>query len=202
MASQTEICNLTLTLLGELPITDITQDTKPARELNKLWNLRRDSCLRARLWKFAMTRTSLPASATTPAWGFSYYYDFPSDALRIVQVNDTFVGYDQSNYRTGETAEFAIEGRRIATDIAAPLKIRYVFRESDTTRWDACFVSYFAADLAEHACEAITGSSSKRADAVGAKVEALREAVRANVFETAPRHLADDSWLLARAAWG
>jgi hypothetical protein len=199
MASTVDIANSALTKLGESRITSLTDNVKGAREINAVFTLRRDKLLRTFNWSFAMERTTLPALVDTPSWGYSYLYQLPSDCLRVVLVDDIWVIPGLSNYMGGPDEEpFRIVGRKIETDIGAPLKIRYVKRETDASQFDACFVEVFAADLAHACCEAITQSNTKKAGLKDDLRTEIMEAIRANAIELPPQQIPDDSWIMSR----
>lgn len=199
MANQVQIVNSALTKLGATRITALTDNTKSAREMNAIYELRRDACLRAHNWNFAMERTSLSALSEAPSWGYSVAYQLPTDCLRVVQVNDIWVIPGSSDFIGGPDEEpFKIEGRKIVTDWSAPLKIRYIKRVTDASQYDATFVEFLASDLAHQACEALTQSNSKKASAEKDLERALLSAVRANAIELPPQPMPDDSWMAAR----
>jgi hypothetical protein len=198
MASQTAICNRALSKLGAARILTITDDVKAARELNSMWDIVRDGELRRNVWNFATTRTSLAALATTPAWGFTYEYQLPSDFIRVVQVNDSYYVANLTDYRTMQDVPYQIEGLKILTDYSAPLKLRYVQRIEDTQQWDAAFVEAFASRLAYECAEAITQSSTKKQEAFEDYKVAIRSAKLVDAIENPPEPLPDDSWLLSR----
>src|SRR5690606_18101386 len=123
--------------------------------------LRRDALLRAFNWNFAMKRASLPALADAPTWGYTYQYQLPSDCLMPVQVGEYYVIPGMADYIGGTDDEpFRIEGRTIATDWSAPLKIRYIRKVTNSGEFDALFVEALAADIAVHTCFAITQSNT------------------------------------------
>jgi hypothetical protein len=198
MASQTDICNRALSKLGEARILTITQDVKAARVLNDMWDIVRDGELRRNVWNFATARTSLAALATTPAWGFTYEYQLPSDFIRVVQVNDSYYVANMTDYRTMMDVPYQIEGLKILTNYNAPLKLRYVQRIEDTQQWDAAFVESFASRLAYECAEAITQSSTKKQEAFQDYRVAIREAKLVDAIENPPEPLPDSSWLLSR----
>jgi hypothetical protein len=199
MANSIDIVNSALTKLGAARITALTDNVKEAREMNAIYELRRDARLRAHNWNFAMERDSLPALSDAPAWGYTLAYQIPSDCLRVVQVNDIWVIPGLSDYMTGPDAEpFSIEGRKIVTDWSAPLKIRYIKRVEDASQFDALFCEVLACDLAFNACEALTQSNTKKEAAKADLRTAIIEAVRANAIELPPSHLPDDSWIMSR----
>ena len=199
MASNVQIANSALTKLGAARIMSLSDNKKEAREINAIFELRRDHLLRSHNWSFAMERTTLPALDDTPAWGYSYLYQLPTDCLRVVQVDDMWVVPGLADYTSGPDSEpYKITGRRIETDIGAPLKLRYVKRITDAGAFDAAFVEVFAADLADQVCEALTQSNTKRELTQRALKQALLEAVRANAIELPPEAIPDDSWILSR----
>ena len=198
MASQVEIANRALTKLGAARIISFGDDNKQARSVNSMFDVVRDAELRAHLWSFTIKRSSLPSLTTTPDWGYDYEYQLPSDCLRLLEVNDIYPGPNLSDYRNSSTQEYVIEGRKILTSEAAPLKIRYVSRVVDTTQWDATFVEAFACRLALEMCEDLTQSNTKKELLMSDYGRAIMMAVRANAIELPPKDLPDDSWAMSR----
>lgn len=198
MASQVEIANRALTKIGEARVLSLSDDLEAARSVNSLWDVVRDAELRARNWNFAISRTSLPALIAAPAWGFDRQFQLPSDCLRVLQVGEYFPGPSLSDYRSSSEAMWQIEGRKILTDMPAPLAIRYVARVEDTGQWDALFVEAFACRLAVELCERLTQSGGKKQIAWDEYKEAIRLAVRSDAIESPPEPLPDDSWMLSR----
>lgn len=199
MASSVDIANSALTKLGADRILNLSDDQKEAREINAIFTMRRDALLRAYFWSFAMERTQLSALATAPSWGYTTAYQLPSDCLRVVQVNDAWDVPGLADYIGGpDTEPYRIEGRKIVTDLSAPLKLRYVKQVTESGQFDAMFTEAFAIDLAYHACEAITQSSTKKEGLKDDKREAILLAIRANAIELPPQVIGDDSWVLSR----
>lgn len=199
MASNVEIANSALTKVGATRITALTDNIKAAREINAVFEIRRDYLLRTHNWSFAMTRTTLPALDDAPAWGYTSLYQLPTDCLRVVQVDDMWVVPGLADYTSGPDSEpYKITGRRIETDIGAPLKLRYIKRVTDPAQFDAAFVEVFASDLADQVCEALTQSNTKREATRAVLRQALLEAVRSNAIELPPEAIPDDSWILSR----
>ncbi|VVE74073.1 hypothetical protein PCA31118_04674 [Pandoraea captiosa] len=198
MASQTDICNRALTKVGAARITNINENSKPARVMSALWDTVRKAELRRRFWKFAIVRTTLPALSEKPAWGYNTAFQLPADFLRLVQVNDTFAVPAMTDYRDQDDSAYQIEGSQILTIFNAPLKIRYVQDVADPGKFDALFVEALASKLAYEACEEITQSLSKRQQAAEDYKQAMRDATLAGAIERAPQGFPDDSWMLIR----
>lgn len=198
MASETDIVNMALTLLGENRIMSMSDNSKPAREASALFALTRDSLLAGYTWSFAKARTQLSALVTAPLFGYASQFQLPSDCLRVVQVGDYHVGLDMTDYRGSPVREFEIEGRTILTNLSAPLNFRYIKRITDATQFAACFTTSFAAKLAEQLAEPLTQSDTKRARAGQAFDREISLAIRSNAIELPPEKLADDEWLMSR----
>lgn len=189
MASQTDICNQALTKIGADRILAITDDTKAASTLNAIWAIKRDAELAAQPWTFAIRRASLPASTTTPSFGWSYAYPLPSDYLAMVEVGEDYAFY------TGDPQPlFALEGGEVLTDQGSPLNIRYVSRVTNTGLYPALFAEALACRLAAELCESMTQSGPKREAAWAEHKKAIREARRVNAIEQPPRKIPPGSW--------
>lgn len=198
MASSVDIVNIALTLLGESRIMNLTDNTKPAREANAIFEYTRDALLGGFNWSFAKVRAQLPALVDVPEFGFDNKFQMPVDCLRLIFVGDYYVGADLTNYRGSDTSEFAIEGREILTNLAAPLNIRYIKKITDASQFSPNFTYALAAKLAVDLAEPLTQSETKAARAESRFMYEIRQAVRANAIELPPEKLPDDEWVLAR----
>lgn len=167
MASETGIVNRGLIALGESPITSLDDAVKAARLAKEIWPEIRDDVLRLHPWNCASRREALAALATTPAFEWAYEYSWPADALRILTVND-----EDWAARVGWT----VEGRKILTDWAAPLEVRFVFRQVDANTYDPLLRSALSARIAVELAMPLTQDRGKRADAEAAYKQALDDA--------------------------
>lgn len=202
MASQVEIMNMAIVLLGEQRISSPSEDIKPARELSAIWSMSRQALLRAYRWGFAMKRDSLAALSSTPLHQYAYQYLLPSDCLRVDFVGDYFAGASLTDYRTTDESLWAIaatdSGAVIETDLPAPLNIRYVSDVTVPTRFDALFAQALAAKLAVSVATSLSKSATIRDQVAQAFAAAISSAVAANAIERPPSPMADDSWMLTR----
>ena len=196
--SVTAVCNRALSKLGSARIVDITQDTKQARALSASFDLVRDLVLRSHRWTFALKRTTLAASATAPAFGFSLQYVLPSDFLQIDQVNDQFPLVNRDAYVSSELVDYAIEGNLLLTNFPAPLSLRYIASITDPTLWDVSFAEVLACKLAVELCEELTQSNEKRQMAQQEYRMALSMALRSNAAQRIPMLPPDGEWMNSR----
>lgn len=202
MASQVEIMNMAIVLLGEQRIASPSEDIKPARELSAVWDMTRQGLLRGYRWGFAMKRAALAALSTTPLHQYAYQFLMPSDCLRLDFVGDYFAGASLTDYRTSDESLWSIaatdSGSVIETDLPAPLNIRYVSDITNAARFDALFSQALAAKLAGVVAASLTKSATIRDQAAQAFGMAISQAVGTNAIERPPMPMADDSWILTR----
>lgn len=198
MASQVEVVNRALIKLGAARITSINDPVKGAQVMSALWDTVRRAELSKRYWTFAMQRTTLPALASPPAFGFANAYQLPPDYLKLAQVGDEYIAPGLADYRTQDDSPWQVEGGMLLTDFAAPLKLRYVRDITDTGAFVGQFVEVLAAKLAYEACYAITQSREGQQLAMTDYKTAVKEAAAGNAIEKPPQGMPDDSWVLGR----
>jgi hypothetical protein len=197
MATDVEIVNRALAKIGHKRITTLADATKEAREASAMFDIVRDALIRRYNWKFAIKRASVTVDATAPAWGFSKRYDIPSDCLRILQVGEVYP-LDLSDYVQVNTDWYTIEDGWILTDLASPLKIKYLYRVTDEAKFDATFVEAFACKLGMELAEVIAGSTGKTESLMRQFQMAIRDALAANAIEAHPARVGSDTWALSR----
>ena len=190
--SQTEIVNLALTRLGQDRVISINDDVEAARVMRSLWDFTRDAVLASYPWKFANKRTSLPALAAAPDYGWARQFTVPEECMRLVQVGDDYVFY------TGLLETFQLEGGVIMTDEAAPLRLRYVERVTNVGLWPVLFGRVVALQLAIDACEKLTTSSAKQGALNEAYALAVAQARKQSAIERPPQRVDHSDWLNAR----
>lgn len=197
-ASNVAIANLALTKLGDLRILNLTDNTKPAREVNAVFDMARDYLQRRFSWRFCIKRANLAADTSTPLWDWSYQYPVPTDCLRILQVGQWYPTPDLSDLISTGGQEYVLEGKYILSNQAGPLKLRYLSRVTDPVQFDTAFDMAFSAYLAYLVAEPLTASAEQKQMAYNDYRNAIKDAVIANAIENPPESLADQTWILAR----
>ncbi len=199
MASQAEIINRALTILGETArVVSIDDNSKIAREAKAVYSTSLRSLLAKHNWTFAKDRALIPALSAAPLFEYAYQYPIPTGALRILMVGEHYVGIDMTDYRGSPVEEYAIENGNILTNMGSPLRIKYIKEIADPGLFSAAFTSCFAAMLAVDLAEALTQSTGKQEIAMTKFRDELRDAVRCNAIEQPPVKVADDEWLISR----
>jgi len=197
MSSQTEVINVALTRLGEARILSVDDDTTLAADARAMWGLLLRAELRAHLWRFSLARAFLQLLATPPAFGFANRCALPADCLRLLQVGD-HTTVSLASFEGSAEGPWAVEGRTLLTNCAAPVPVRYIRLVEDVTQWDALFASCFAYRLAMELAEMRTQSNSKDERLERRYMADLRRALRAGALETPATRIPDGPYLAAR----
>jgi hypothetical protein len=151
--SDIDICCQALAMIGNDPITSLDGTDKPSATCKRFYSARRDELLVAHPWNFAMARASLAASATAPLWDFAYAYPLPADCLRVWRVN----AWDPMQ-------AWKVEAGTLITDLTAPLKVQYIARITDATKFSAGFAAALAARVAMDLARALAMSGDIKED--------------------------------------
>lgn len=198
MASDIAIANRALTKIGAARIISFGDNNEAARALQSLYEIVRDAELRAYTWNFSVKRASLAALATAPEFDYPRQFQLPTDCLKVLWAGDFYPGPNMSDLSNGLESDYDVEGQLIMSRLPAPLKVRYIARITDPTKFDALFVEAFACKLAIELAESITNSSTNRQEAWQEYERAIRKAVRADSIEKPSQAIADDTWMIAR----
>ena len=185
MATSVEICNLALYMVGAERISSLTENNKRAKICNDIYAIERDSILGSHPWNFATKRIEVAKTATTPEFGYEFEYQLPADRLRIIEIEDN------------EVIEYRIEGDKLLTD-EATIKLEYITREEDTSKYPAYFVDAFAAHLAVKLSYPLVQSNELKTELRDHYQIMLKNARLYDAQEGSPRQLFKTEWTDAR----
>ena len=94
--------------------------------------------------------------------------------------------------------DFQIEDGNILTDDTAPLKVTYIYQQTDPNAFDQTFVDLLVSRIAMDLVEKLTQSNQKLIAAQNRYVASQREARKVNAFERTAQVPPTDSWITAR----
>ena len=105
MASEVDIANSALNMIGASNINSLTEDSVAARIVNQRYTFVRDAVFRSHPWNSLIRRATLAENSTAPTWGFTKAYNLPTDpfCLRVLRIENLDIN-------------FRVEGRTIVTD--------------------------------------------------------------------------------------
>lgn len=198
MTDKTGICNLGLQKLGLDPIVSIDDSVKTARAMKTAYDMVRQNELRAHNWKFAEKDDNLPALSEAPLFDWNFIYQMPTDCLRLRQIAGIRQSLGRIDYRSGLENLYTIKGRRIYTNLTAPLPIIYTWDVTDTTLFDPNFNEMLACRLARQTCRYLTQNDAAKLDLDKDYKLAKNQALISGALELPPEGIADDSFITSR----
>lgn len=200
MASQLQIANWACTLVAQARLSSLSDSNQNAEIISEQWDFVRDVLLTSSAWNFAIERASLAADSDVPEWGFDYQYSLSADVVRVLQVSETYAGVDLSSYRTGDTNLYRVEGRKILTDLGAPLYVKWIVNSKDVGEWAAPFAMLMAADLAVLLNPRANENLQVQQALSQWRMQAWALATSTNAIEQPSEPFADSEWMAAHAS--
>lgn len=143
--SKVEIVNKALHHLGVERINSLDDNNKRAKVMKDIYDITRKTVLEDHIWPFAKKRVELSPLVATPAFGFKYQFNVPSDFLTGVKEEN---GY-----------EYFQEGSVFVSD-SNVLQLTYIWDLQDVAKFSPGFVEALALRLAHDSCYSITQSKS------------------------------------------
>lgn len=189
MASQTDVYNRALQKLGLRSLTSPSDTTPRADACNRAYPTARRALYQSHTWNCSVKRAQLPADVTAPLFGRANYFSLPADYIRLLPLDPD----DNS-----EDFDYQVEGRKLVSDEAGPLPLRYVADITDVNTMDPLFVEALACKMAVDMVAELTESNVKKQDLKEDLKAALIEARRANALVNRPSQPAPDYWETVR----
>ncbi len=193
--SDVVIGNAALAELGASRITNLTDGSKNAGLVTIFLPLAKAFALANHDWNFATRRRAdVAARSPGPSWKWLYYYAIPSDSLRIISIGKG--GVDVTDEWQVEAAEN--EDTVIATNLAAPIDIKYVGDVADTQKYSPTFVMYLIRVLKWMLAKPVTGKETVKATSKKEMDEFLPRSMGNDGAEGTPEQYGDDTLLDVR----
>jgi len=148
MASEVDIINSAMNMIGASNIIERGEDSKAARVSNQRYDSIRDAVLRAHPWNCAVTRVNLAPDTDAPAFDWDYAFTLPTDpyCLRVLRLDYLDI-------------EFRVEGRKIVTNEQS-INLIYIARVTDPNTYDTLLQEAIAARLAADVSFTLSQSTS------------------------------------------
>lgn len=115
--SWVDIANEALAMIGTAHVDDLEGSDNETQFVNTLLPTVLNNVFSSYEWNCARTRAILSPITETPPFGYAYYFEFPSDLARVVEISAT---------------AYEIEGNRILSD-AETINIKYIKLPSEPT---------------------------------------------------------------------
>lgn len=155
MASEVDICNLALSLLGD-PATVASlappEGSAQAEYCSTFYPVARDALFELHDWGFA-TRSMQPARLSENRLGGQYAYARPSNLIRIIWLREKTLCMDESATPLSFVAESDEEGNNIILTDAVDPVLKYTYLVTDPNR----FTTLFKMALSWHLASMLAG---------------------------------------------
>jgi len=189
--SETEVCNMALSYLGEPGrLTNVDTDTSREAELcRQFLAVARDELLERHAWDFALRSVSPTKRTASPRVDYKYAYDYPDNVASVLSLVRSDVDYNYKTMGTTGQHDYTVElddngDRVLLTDLNDALML-YVAKVTDPTKWSTVFTSALAWRLVFHLAGAILKGEE------GSKKAAAAAQMAENVLRTATKHDSD-----------
>jgi hypothetical protein len=154
MPTKLSIFNEALRILGQPRMTTPDAETEHGRQLRDAWEGAVMACYEAGNFNHTIKRVELSRLDTTPAWGYQYYYELPTDFVRIAEIT-------QSGMPNDPLVDYEIEDGGLAAD-ADKVYVKYVSSELlilTPGEWSQSFSDFVAAKLAVRTAPKLASSN-------------------------------------------
>ena len=174
MASEVDIINSAMNMIGASNIIARDEDSKAARVSNQRYASIRDAVLRAHPWNCAVTRRSLAPDSESPAFDWDYQFTLPADpyCLRVLRLDYLDI-------------EFRVEGRKIVSNESS-INLIYIARVTDPNEYDTLLQESIAARLAADVSFTLSQSTSLTQNMFNLYESKLKEARFVDATEGTP----------------
>ncbi len=186
LTSSVEIVNVALAKLGEQAILAFNDDSVPGRLAQRDYDHYRDALLSEYPWNFAIKRAELAIELPAPTYEFANKYRMPVDLLRLIEVDNP------------HNWPWRREGDHVLTDMAAPLRIKYVARNTNPAEYPSYFAEALAGRLAMEWAEGLTGTRTVVEQMASLYRNKLQVARVADGQEDSPRQLVTSTFIDVR----
>jgi len=153
MASEVDVANVALRLVGGTRITSLTQGTPNANAIKDIFDEVRDRLLEYP-WNFATNRVQLAQSTTSPSFGFDNAFALPSDWIFSISAHDNDEGVGTIVYR-----EEQVGSQKVIATNSTSVYLTYTKKEEDTNLMTPAFRTALASALARDLAITIANSN-------------------------------------------
>lgn len=125
--TQLELTNAALSIIGEPPISSVSEDVPRADRAEAVFQPLLERFLREHPWNWAKTRVALEPASPVPIFEWSNRFELPDDFVTLVQVNGVACG------PTKVGVLYEIEGTNLLANTTLA-DIQYIWKPDDSGR--------------------------------------------------------------------
>ncbi len=197
ITSKVDVCNLALAQLGNFgTISNIDTPTNDKERIFALWyDISRQFVLKLMMPNFALTRLIVSQLVETPAFGYAFFYEYPTTALKIFGVGD--VRDKENNYNIERTTA-GVKAISHDTDYDTGMPIRIVADVTDINSWSPESKIMLSQYLAAYTAKPITQDNALAAKMIADLPSAMSMASGVNAQENMPVRISNSRFKASR----
>lgn len=178
--SESDVCNLALTILGLPSISSLDQRSPEADKCKLIYYLERDAMLSEFDWSFATSFVGLKSLSEDAPPGWTYTYQIPTDVLRVQRVHGaTVIDEIGSPFLVGH-------GGRLYANVP-DAKAYITLRVTNTALYPAHFIDVFSARLAVKLAASLQNVKNRIEFASNLYNQAAQAAMTADAAQALPQ---------------
>jgi hypothetical protein len=187
VSSSTQICNIALSKIGQDSILSLDENTRSGRICNLIYNDERKVVLRAHNWNFATKRVELAQLTSIPDYEYSYYYQLPSDFVKI--IGHSYEEYSDFKYK--------IEGDKLLTNEGS-ISIKYIYDVVAVELFYSLFKQALSAKIAAEASVFLTDDEVLYDRMMLSYNDKISQAKNVDSQEGTPDNFITSTWINSR----
>lgn len=164
MTSKVKIANIALSRLGISALTSLTDNTIEAKQVNLMFEEVVKEVSTEGVFSSTIRRAALTQTSNTPAFGFAYEFQLPTNpkSLRVLNVSEV-VNSSASNTTILDrdlrgVTDYRIEGDKLLANVSA-IQVRYIAYLENSGEYDEMLKRVIISRLAADLAYPLTGSS-------------------------------------------
>lgn len=183
--SRVDIANMALLKLGQPPIMSLTDNSITSKRVVQEIDPALETVLRSYPWPFAVTRKELARMLDRPLFQYAYYYEMPTDSVRLIELDTDNSAYELES------------DNRLATN-AQSVRVKYVSKDHAMKGMDPVTQDVVALNLAARLCIIFTENPELQGQLWRQYEMQLAQARNTWAVENMPQTVIEGNWIPAR----
>jgi hypothetical protein len=195
MPTKLSVFNGAMQILAQSLLTDPDVNIEAGRHLREAWVPAVMACYEEGSFNHTITRAALARLDDGPTFGYQYYYQLPTDFVRVVEISSSGMPGDA-------LTAYENENGKIATDADA-VYLKYVSNELLTLtpgEWSQSFADFVSSELAVRAAPKINGA--KLDDAIKHRERNRKKSLGLDAIQNPPAPRRQGRWTSAARGMG
>ena len=177
-------------------MNDFNDETPKARVMNAVYDTIKYTEMSTYLWSFAVERVALTNNSNTPLYEFDFEFDFPSDYLRLLDIEDLDYSIGNNiNNGDGGFRLYSREGDKILTNKEGPINITYLKKNTTVSEYPVEFINALSWALAIAVTQRLVNNDQKMEVMLAMYKKEIKRAKKNNAIQIPNALVGDNTWM-------